>query len=71
MRPQDTQAAKATTIQQKELDAEAMEQSAAALANDISDLDAEINRFKTTRSAKHKELRAITSRLVTIKLKTK
>jgi hypothetical protein len=69
MKPSDTQAAIATTEEQKELDLEAMEDEAAKLAKEVSALDAQMAEIKLQRTAKHKELRAITSKIVTVKLR--
>lgn len=48
-----------------------LEANAATLTSEIATLDEQANAIKTQRTAKHKELRGITSKLVTLKLKSK
>lgn len=64
--PTMTQAA-----QQSRDDKPSLEQEAASLTAEVADLDAKITGLKLQRTAKHRELRAVTSKLVTLKLKSK
>jgi len=63
--PTDMNAQPATTTEEN------LETEAGVLAEIIADLDEQIKALQTKRTAKHKQLRAITSKLVTIKLKAK
>jgi hypothetical protein len=47
-----------------------LEHRASVLTKDIAGIDGEIKTLSTERALKHKELRSITSKLVTLKLKS-